>query len=469
MVTALLWLLGVGYMLTLGYGSDHDSWRVAHAAERIWQSKTYFVSRSSGFPLHEILAAPAVHFGDWYGANAISAIAGLSILLALYRLGDQKELRNPLVCVLAICFPPAFLCASSATNDLVPGVAFTLWAYLALLRRRWWVAALLVGLACGFRPTNAVLIIPVCLFVYASTRSLSLAAKAAVMALVVGALAYSPSLLSAGVFQPYATLGNLWEELVARGPQGQRLLGLIPSLVLVAIIVFRGCRSKWTRSDSMTLPQMLFHASTIGIFVGLFLLLPHEPEYMLPMVPSLILLLDHWAPTAEAWVVTALLLSQHLVQFVYLDLGRGQGFEPAFEVGYTVADVRDRWFKMSTRRAAERCEPEVPTVLIIGSWIWAANPLWIRDHEQEVMRQKHGKLYATKFPLPAAKLEKLHRQGFRIVAWGGPHWRNQAQRIGGQSDTVEIVDDLEIFFGEKIRGEPWSPGLPLIPLPPERQ
>src|SRR5436190_24345073 len=94
---AAAWLAAAAPMLTLGYGSDVDSWLVGQRAFQMWETGTYARSRSTGFPLYEIAVTPLVAGGAWVASNAFSLAAGLGVILLMYRLAADRTLRHPFI------------------------------------------------------------------------------------------------------------------------------------------------------------------------------------------------------------------------------------------------------------------------------------------------------------------------------------------------------------------------------------
>src|SRR5437868_8580597 len=94
LILAATWLLLTTPLLNLGYGSDVDAWLVANRALQIWSTRSYARSRSTGFPLYELVVTPFVHVGGWIAANAIALVAGMVMLFLLTRLAERGALRS---------------------------------------------------------------------------------------------------------------------------------------------------------------------------------------------------------------------------------------------------------------------------------------------------------------------------------------------------------------------------------------
>jgi len=183
---AVAWAAAVAPLLTLGYGSDVDSWLVGERALQMWATGTYARSRSTGFPLYEITVTPLVAAGGWVASNALSLAAGLAVLLLIYRLADDRTLQRPATTILTLVALPVFVKNATSTMDYVPALALLLAGYVALNRRRPLWAAALVGVACGVRPTSGLFIIPMTGAVLVESGNLRTAFRMGAIAVVVG-------------------------------------------------------------------------------------------------------------------------------------------------------------------------------------------------------------------------------------------------------------------------------------------
>jgi len=450
----LCWLALVAPQTFLGYGSDGDSWLVAGAAERIWTTGRYVASRSSGFPLFEILAAPLVHAGGWYLANMLALTSGLLFLLALFRLADRGEMRHPVLVKLSLGFLPVVTTNSSSTMDYIPAMALLLWAYVLLLEERTRQSAILVGIACGFRPTSGLFILPCAVYLWKARRSVWPVVSTVLLATVVGLAAYSPVLLTYGIRHVYPEPPvDLRTRILVGGYSALELLGLVPWMA-VAVSLALSLRRRSTAGLASVSPWLAFHVSNIVVWTALFLGMPFESAYLMPLLPSVMLLIDRWAERTTVAVVCALLLCYHVVCVDVLGGESGsRSLHLSLRPGMTIADIQDRRFKLSTRRAATAYTAQRPTVLMFGNpWIVARNDAWIWDESLGMFRQSHGLLFVSDRILDESRLEELKRRDFRLVVWKGEKWEYLRACDFDWQHYVEVIDDLPGFFGTPIDG-----------------
>ena len=109
-----------------------------------------------GFPLFILTAKvfERLGFSDFHALQLISFIASVAIFPAMLFLGRELEVR-PRVSIIAATFLPFFpnvwFFGGTAFSD-VPAMTLSILTIALILRRSWVPAALLLGIAIGFRP-----------------------------------------------------------------------------------------------------------------------------------------------------------------------------------------------------------------------------------------------------------------------------------------------------------------------------
>ena len=457
-----LWTLCVLPFTVLGYGSDADAWLVARAAGDIWNTARYVASRSTGFPLFELLEAPLVHFGGWQASNLLATAGGAALLAALLFLASKKRFQHPFFVVAGIAWLPVVMKNASSTMDYLPGLALLVWAYAMLLERRHLLCALLIGLACGFRPTNGLFLLPCLLYHFADRRDAGAGVRMLLLALFTGAAAFSPALLAYGLKTSYAVMDfDLKTRAMLAGYNALQLFGVIGWVALAgaAVTTVAGMlRRRPASAQSVPKPFLLFHAGVITLWLALFAMMPDEAEYLLPAVPSIILLADALITRRAAVIATIALLSTHVVRIETLAGESGQRrVAVSIRQGYTGADIDDRLFKLSVRAAATECAISRPTVLMYGAlWIPVDNPAWTWDPVLRMHRRQDGMLFLSDKILDAGRLRALKAQGYRIVVWTADKWEYFRADVPGWQVSVEVLPDLSAFFGRPLQGRPLS-------------
>ena len=87
------------------------------------------------------------------------------------------------------------------------------------------------------------------------------------------------------------------------------------------------------------------------------------------------------------------------------------------------------------------------------SWIASANESWIFDPTRKIYKQKVGNLYVSGLILDENRLRALRAEGFRLVVWNGDKAEYVITRNAYWRNYVEVIDDLDDFFGQPIAGK----------------
>ncbi len=453
-----LWLLAVIPLAQLGYGSDYDSWRVAQAAERIWQSGHYIRSRSTGFPLFEIGVAPLVHLGGYHLSNLLAAVSGLALLAALLYQGRRGDWKDPIVTTVTVAFLPIVIVNSASTMDYMPALALLWWSYAC--RDRMYLPALLIGIACGFRCTSGLFLIPMAFGWWAGGRPLWKIAAAGAVAAAVAVAAFSPALLTYGLRMPQISVHlSLALQILRYGHNYLALLGLVQTVAVALIVAYVLLRKRHRRAfaASISAADAAFHLANFVLWSAAFAVMSDEPAYLLPLLPTVAFVIDRLP--ARSWRVACcvFLLSYHVVAVDFKGGTSGQRrFEPQPRPGYTLADAASRVWMLDVREAATAMKVDRPTLLMFGSpFVTTSNPDWVRDPKTGFSRQRNGELYLSGRILDEPLLQRLTAQGFRLVVWQDEKWEYyDSGNAALRERYVEVIPSLDAFFGRKLRGWP---------------
>ena len=449
LVTAA-WLILILPLSWLGYGSDPDAWRIALVAERMWDAGEYIRSRTTGFPLFELAAVPLVRVGSWYATNVFCVAAGLLAIAAMFRIVALTRSRHPHLVLAAFSFAPHFIVNASSTMDYVPALACMLWSLVFVYQRRVTVAALLVGVACGLRPSSALFVIPLTVLlanrvpVYALVRFL-------IVATLAGVVCYSPALIKYGLFPKVKAIDYGLQSLVLIGGYKYlSLLGIVQSMLLLPLLVFVLIRDRVFDADTV------FHLVNIALWTGLFLAMPMEAGYLLPTIPSILLLLDRHLGRVAFAITVVLMLTYNVVQFDVLGGTSGRrSIDPSIRAGILLNDISDRRFKLSTRAAATQAPIEARTILIFGEpWIAASNPQWRYEPDREMYLKGGTDFRVSRSIRDVDHLRKLSEEGFQLIVWDGALEGLPANDDAEWRSYVSVIEDLSVFFGQRVEGAP---------------
>lgn len=447
----MLWVLAVAPLTLLGFGSDTDAWLVADRTDYIAAHGRYFRSRSTGFPLYELAVTPLVQAGDWYLSNQVAVAGGLALFAVLGALARRGHYRHPWVVLTAIMFLPVIVKNGSVTMDYLPALALLAGAYLLLLEGRLTAAAICIGIATGIRPSSLAFAGPAALYTWQRAGRLGPALRLVLIAAVLGVVAFSPSLLLDAEFGLARTMPALKGAYNAL-----RLIGVLQAAALGVLFAIWRPRALGLFRSWRAEPLVVFHGAVIVTWLLMFVPMPDEPEYLLPLVPSAIWLLDRLLTRRQFAIVTAVLLSYHVVS---LDVAgtRGGTRPPVVSLGpgFTVADVQDRLFKLSLRELATNWRGTTPTLLMEQALaITARNPAWVLDPAIDEYRQLDGHLYVSLRYYHEETVRRFREKGVRVVAMKSREWEFHQPGRDTAWPYIDFVDDLEEVLGGPIRGRP---------------
>jgi len=476
-IVLVLWLVVVEPLTLFGYGSDTDAWGVAQTATTLYATGHYVPSRAMGFPLLEFAATPLVAWGGWFLSNQLAVVAGAAIILALYQLAELGKLRHSKLIIPAIAFLPIVVTNASSTMDFIPALALLWWAYVAYCRRRYYTAAVLIGIACGFRVSSGAFLLPVVIGAHFQKESWTKLFKMCALCIVVAILAYSPALLTFGTSRLSAYFHRLcaganWSDeppmsprarILAMGHNALTFFGVLQTIavlgILAWVVVRKNYRIAWAHSCAPH--QAAFHVSAFVLWGICFLILPDKAEYLFPVLISLTFLIDR-LPTRGLVAACALVfLSYHLVDVNTIGGTSGhRTLTLSFRPGYTWHHVNVRRWLLDTRQAVTEWPVEKPTLLMFGStWIPKANPEWARDETTKLFKRKHGELYLSSRIQSEERLKWFADHGIRMLVWKGDMSEYCRKGNINWQQYVQVVPDLEHLLGRHFRGEPEHPSV----------
>lgn len=366
-VISILFLALTVPRLVVNYGADGDALRNVVGAERLVETGTYWPVRLPGSPLFDWLLAGVVCWGGHYAANAVVLLCFLGCIAVFTRLSRSVP-HGPLLALL-FAFTPLLLKNAATAMDYVPGLALLLSSYLALRQRRIVLAALLLGCSAGMRITNAVWILPATVYILSRKWSFKAAAAQAALAAILGLALNGPLLLhlmTAGTVVNAVRQPLLFKTLLA-GHNAMSLWGP-PATLAISLVCTLNAKRLWSavvraRSD----PEILVELLTMLLFVGLFLVLPDEPEYLLPVIPFAYLFMARCLPRKHLVLVAGAVL---LTGFVSLEMKGGTSGQRRVQVrpapGILVKDLLDRREFEALRAGLESLPAPGKAVVLAG-------------------------------------------------------------------------------------------------------
>lgn len=153
-----------------GYGSEEDAWGLILTARNIANTGVYEVSRMPGHPVQEMLLSACWNWSaSWL--NFLTALAGVAGAGAFMLSLRRMHIRNYKAAGVMLAFVPVITINSTNVMDYVWALSLTLFTWLAVTYNRYFVAGLLLGIACGFRVTAGAMGIPLAILLFSNLKS----------------------------------------------------------------------------------------------------------------------------------------------------------------------------------------------------------------------------------------------------------------------------------------------------------
>lgn len=408
-----------------GFGTDPDAWRVAASATKLWQTGTYEVSRSPGYPLHELVTAPLVALGGAPLSNSGTLLCSLILLLVWHRF-VLREGRHPALLLIILAFTPIFWKNSAATTDYIWSLLFILLAFERGLSGKAVMAGVMLGIAAGFRPSNAIAALPVMVPLLSADRPVRAILQFATASILATSCIFAPIILAVG---PAAwAAGSVSQVADVRAQQNTGLLVAMyrgvyafGPLALAFIGVALLGRWKYIRTARVIKDPVLSGALVAVIaYVALFFWLPMEREYLLPVLLFGLLLIDRLCTRRQIIFTGVLLFS-----FAFLDpdviahQGAAGSLQPNLRQGMIIEEWKKHDLREETRATILTLHQSRKALVMTGF----PEPYWFNDvRTQPIEAPFHERLYRNlsdslvfhTFCLSRAELTAAREQGYAL-------------------------------------------------------
>ncbi len=277
-----------------GYGSEEDAWGLILVARNISLTGIYEVSRLPGHPVQEYLLSLVWNFPSWLLNLFTAIISSIGVLFFMFTL-RLWNIRNVIPAGIALAFVPAFYINSTNIMDYTWALSLVLMALYFVVSRKIILAAIILGVACGFRITVGAMVVPFAVLIYFEHKSLRNAIILGGITTIVALFCFFPALYIYGTsfftyyeYFPYPPfLKNIYKGTV--GAWG--VIGLVAVAVAAAGSFFAYIKLT-VNEKKKALPIFLSSALTILLYTYSFLKIPQKSAFVLPMVPFIIIILS---------------------------------------------------------------------------------------------------------------------------------------------------------------------------------
>lgn len=350
LVLIFLFILSRLPLLNLGFGLDSDAWRIANSAFDLRYSHIYHTSRFPGYPLPEFINALVIDY-RWLATNSLTMILSLSSVIFFARIVKRSNVKNKGLLVLTYAFFPVLWINSTNTMDYMWALTFTIIAWSFLLKKRYCIAGLMIGLAVASRLSSIVFVFPFLYLIWVENKKVKTAVCVCTIAAATSLLWFLPLFLTYGL--SFLTYHPGKVTIFDGARRVIECFGLFTLVILsILFLVSLPALSRRIIERDKTSLFLLLPIILVGI---LFLKVPHEGEYLIPAIPFLLLLLDKIC-RKELVVLFCIVCLSHAVVSLPISI-----------IGAIPANIEARKQQIISVRNLMAANVEKPSIVIIGA------------------------------------------------------------------------------------------------------
>jgi len=287
-----------------GFGLDADGWREILSGYKIIFNHVYEPSRFPGYPVPEFFASflwftklPSIIPGILNFASVVVSVLGIYFFASILEFIKKDSNRQIFLAVLAFGLNNLFFINSIVLMDYTWSLAFLLGAIYFILVDKQIISAVFLAAATGCRLTAGIMIVPILFYfvvLYKNENVTKLIIKYLLMFSAILFIIYSPLLFNYGLKFLTFDQPDYPKISLIIGRATIRVWGIIGTIGLLTGIIIVISQFFSERSDikinGKQIPFIRFIGLSIILFVLLFIRLPLEAGYLLPVVPLILIL-----------------------------------------------------------------------------------------------------------------------------------------------------------------------------------
>ncbi|MBI5020760.1 MAG: hypothetical protein HZB59_04935 [Ignavibacteriales bacterium] len=341
----LIFISRIPFLLS-GYGSDGDAWRIAYNASKIWETCTYSISRFPGFPLYELMITPFVALGGSIFSNTVTLIVFCFGVIIFDKILILLNIESRRIILWTFAFIPLLWKSSTTTLDYIWGLTFILFAYYLFLNHKYASSAVVIGLAAATRLTNIIFILPLFFLIEREGRWKNIIIISFI-SIVSAFLFYLPVIFRSGALEDLQIyIADIRHYLfiqqsaffIYRGIYSVGLLGFIA--ILICSYLSRNKIKELIQARDKYFISMM--AAIVIMFI-LFFVLADEREYLIPIIPFLLLAIGMILPRKYIIITSVCLLSYAFINIDIIEHNFSkQKPRLSLTAGYVIKDYIER-------------------------------------------------------------------------------------------------------------------------------
>ncbi len=341
----------------LGYGTDCDSKSVINTAQMLGQEDRYVPSRLPGYFVHEFSTAILFKLGGSFLSNVGTMVMSLLTIYFFIQVCQYHGVPHKYLLAIMLILHPLYWVNSTCTIDYMWALALLFAGYIFLKKNNYVLAGILMGFSIGTR-LSSVVFVTALFATYVLTREpdKDKVFLSVIVSVVVGALLYIPSFIYMGGTLKFLTydMGEMdWFGRVARFVyKNIYFLGIqtFIALLFMAPLVIKGFKRNCKDYKNI----LVFSLLMIAGIEAMYLKLPLEMTYLLPMLPFALMLLGISLKNNRRAIIF-LLVVQFSYNFVNINIARpdvpnnatGATLGLWLEWGRLVTDIINRFGMLS--------------------------------------------------------------------------------------------------------------------------
>jgi hypothetical protein len=321
---ALLAGVAIVYLpfIFMGPGSDADSFRVLNSGATLIWHHLYIPSRPPGCFPYEALTGILYAFGGTVATNLATVAMSIVLLASFLQVCEHFEVPHRLLLGVTMAIHPIYFASSTSTIDFIWALGCVFIGLNLLLKPRYLAAAVMLGLAVGIRLSSMLLVAPLLIWELAKKPRDLRTWLTAILATAIGIACYVPAFSHAGNSISFLTyyVGD-WSmaEYVGRFIYKNIYFWGLPAAVFIAAISSALVRGL-SRADRKYSGLIIFSVMIVVAFEALFLKLPVQRAYLLPILPFALILFAIAFRDQRILIALAILIFSY--DFANLNLAR---------------------------------------------------------------------------------------------------------------------------------------------------
>lgn len=434
--TALILLFIVVFLsripfLSAGYGVEEDSWGIALAAFHTWLTRVYEPSRLPGHPVQELIYSALWGYGSvmYNGLCALFSSIGVVFFALILK---HLQFKLPILAALAFAFIPVYYISSTYTIDFVWTQAFVLISLYSLLKNKYVLCGIFLGLAIGCRITSGAMLVPFMIIVWRSHNlkyNLTVLTKIAVPMACITLLAFLPLIKEFGLsfFMyydqfPYPPFPKVMYKMIL-GVFG--FIGTLAiSIAFLHIIVNFKKQSRGELFENGLHRKIIIACFVIlGLYTISYFRLPQKSGYMMPVIPFVILLLGYYLNSKHfKWLCIAFIVSPFVCSINLTDKLRGSAhsdYSLVFNIaeqeiffdplsGSVFSDYSKRKQKMAyTQVVLNKADTIKQKTVVIAGW-------WYNEIMVESIEKNRNNFVTFESYIDSVKISNYLSEGHQI-------------------------------------------------------